>query len=275
MIKRILLGIGGTPFTAVAIERAVELAARQHARLRAVTVVDPKRVCKLGPVPPGAGVYAQRMCDNRLEIKQGQIEAFIATLETACREAGVAYDVTTETGNPFELMIAHARYYDLTIFGLRSVFDYRLMETPEDDLIRLLSQGVRPILGVSKTIRTIRRVMVAYSGSTESARAMREFVQSGLWPQAAIEIVHFSNAPDDSQPLLQEAADYCREHGHAVATHVFPEGNGVPILFAAGDLGADMIVMGNSLRSLWVRKVIGDTVLNTLTQAEVPIFLSQ
>ena len=40
MIKRILLGIGGTPYTSVAIQRAVELAKRFEAEITGVTVLD-------------------------------------------------------------------------------------------------------------------------------------------------------------------------------------------------------------------------------------------
>ena len=48
MIKRILLGIGGTPFTKVAIRRAVELGRLHDATITAVTVVDHKRLRRVG-----------------------------------------------------------------------------------------------------------------------------------------------------------------------------------------------------------------------------------
>ena len=40
MIKRILLGLGGTPFTDVAIQRAVEVSKLHGALITGVTVVD-------------------------------------------------------------------------------------------------------------------------------------------------------------------------------------------------------------------------------------------
>jgi len=55
MIKRILLGLGGTPFTDVAIERAVELAKGHDALITGVTVVDTKQLAQVGPVPLGGG----------------------------------------------------------------------------------------------------------------------------------------------------------------------------------------------------------------------------
>jgi hypothetical protein len=62
-------------------------------------------------------------------------------------------------------MIAHSRYNDVTIFGLKSLFDYGFTTEPRDTLIRLVSQGVRPIVAVSPEFRNIRKVLIAYSGS--------------------------------------------------------------------------------------------------------------
>ncbi|HDZ78584.1 MAG TPA: universal stress protein, partial [Gammaproteobacteria bacterium] len=50
MIKRILVGLGGTPYTPVAIQRAVGLAKRFKAEITGVTVVDLKHLSKVGPV---------------------------------------------------------------------------------------------------------------------------------------------------------------------------------------------------------------------------------
>ena len=178
------LGIGGTPFTTIAIKRAVALAKEHGASLKAVTVVSPEQLCKLGPVPAGAGHYAKRMCENRVEVTQTQIEASIASLEARCRESDVPFEIEREVGDTFSLIIDHARYHDLTLFGLRSMFEYQIGQEPEKDLIKLLSKGVRPIIAVSDTFRPIHKVMIAYSGSMESANAMKHFVQLNLWSRA-------------------------------------------------------------------------------------------
>ena len=117
--------------------------------------------------------------------------------------------------------------------------------------------------------------MVAYSGSMESAKAMRHFVQFRLWPHAVLDIVHFSSGEDDSNALLTNAAAYCRDHGYQVNTRMVPGKAEDHLLSTAQQNNTDMIVMGNGIRSIWLRKVLGDTVLKTLSQSEKPIFLSQ
>ncbi len=42
MIKRILLGLGGTPYTSIAIRRAADLAKRFEAEVTSLTVIDVK-----------------------------------------------------------------------------------------------------------------------------------------------------------------------------------------------------------------------------------------
>jgi len=70
MIKRILLGIGGTPFTDVAIERAVELEKTHDAFITGVTVVNIKQLKQGGSVPLGGGVYAAKLREQRLTITE-------------------------------------------------------------------------------------------------------------------------------------------------------------------------------------------------------------
>ena len=275
MVKRILIGLGGTPFTTVAVEQAVELAARHKAHLKAVTVVNPDQICSLGPVPAGAGGYAKRMCDNRIEVTKSQIEESIAILEKRCEQSDVHLSIEREIGDPFTLIIGHARYHDLTIFGLRSIFDYQLVTEPKKDLYRLLSNGVRPIIAVSKKFRQIKKVMIAYNGSMESANAMQHFVGLNLWPDTTLDIVHIGEPQQPPLSLVEDAAAYCADHGYRVKTHVRSGKVAEQLLPAARQIDADMIVMGRSTRSLLGRRVLGDIVENTLTSTDLPLFLSQ
>ena len=275
MNKRILVGLGGTPFTTVAVKRAVELARVHHAHLTGVTIVELERLHKVGPVPLGGAAYAQRMAQHRIDVTTERVEAAVAEFESACLKAGVCYSVERETGDAFDLMISHARYHDLTIFGLKSLFDYGLTEEPKDTLIRLVSQGIRPILAVSPRYRSIRKALVAYSGSMESAKTMRRFVQMRLWPDVRINIVHFSTDTANGKALLAAAAEYCRAHGYETETRIVDEDADVGILAQAQETEADIIVMGNSVRSLMFRQILGSTALATIQNADRPLFLAQ
>jgi nucleotide-binding universal stress UspA family protein len=275
MIKRILVGLGGTPFTTVAVKRAVELAQIHQARLTGVTVVELDRLKKVGPVPPGAGTYAKRLSEKRIAITKERQQEAVAAFEQACLEADVPYHIESEKGNPFDLMISHSRYHDLTIFGLKSLFDYGITSEPKDTLIRLVSQGVRPIMAVSPEFRTIRKALVGYSGSMESAKAMRRFIQMRLWPECRIKIVHFSKDVSKGKELIKEAASYCRSHGFETDTLLAHSHSDKDLLSQAQKSNADIIVMGNSIRHLLLRQILGSMVLTTIQNADRPLFLAQ
>ena len=118
MIRRILVGLGGTPYTSVGIQRAVELASRHEADLTGVTLVD--KSAMLDFPESGTLAYTQLM---ELGDAEQRIAQSITEFHTACQEAGVMqYRVVQETERPFTKLIELARYRDLVIFGLQKLF---------------------------------------------------------------------------------------------------------------------------------------------------------
>lgn len=276
MVKRILVGLAGTDYTAVAIEHAVELASLHGAELTGVTVLDPARLSRTQAVPIGAGGVATQLREHKRQVTQARIESATSRFVDECEAAGVRFRLEHEEGDTFRLMLSHSRYHDLTIFGLRSVFEYYFEDEDSSQVLeRLIRGGVRPIIAVSKSYRPIRRVLIAYSGSVESAKAMRRFVQLKLWPDVRLKIVTFGDCREEPARLLEQAADYCRAHGYRpAAEHVVAPAK-VSLLRHAADCSADLIVMGNSARHLLMKRVFGETALHVMQNADRPLFLAQ
>ncbi len=103
---RILVGLGGTAFTSVAIRRTVELARIHAARVTAVTVVDAKRLDHSGPVPLGGATAAYEQREQRSQVTAAAIGKAIGAFEAACGAAGVKYSVRQERGDPSPLLAA-------------------------------------------------------------------------------------------------------------------------------------------------------------------------
>jgi len=274
MIKRILVGLGGTPFTPTAIRYAVELAQVHQAEILGVTVIDRRRLSALTRASGTALDAVHEL--KHLDTTEKQQQQAIADFESACANAGLRYAVARESGDPFEKMISQARYYDLMVFGLRSLFDYNVVgSAPSDVLTRLVSRGVRPILAVSQEHRPIRRALLAYSGSMESIKAIRRFLQMQLWPELSVKVVTFEHPPEVASELLTDAAEYCRAHGYdAEVEHVAGSAQEL-LLQHATDWKADVIVVGNSIKRLWLKKLLGETAMHVIRHADVPLFLSQ
>ena len=274
MIARILVGIGGTPFTPTAIRYAVELAQVHQTELLGITVIDRRR---LGALTKASGTAQDVVKEvKRLELMEQQQEQSIIDFEEACASAGLSYSVARESGDPFAKMISQARYYDLMLFGLRSLFDHNVFgNAPSDVLTRLVSRGVRPILAVSQEYRPIRRALLAYSGSMESIKAIRRFMQMQLWPDLSIKIVTFEHRPEVAAELLNDAASYCKAFGFDAEVEYVAGSAQEQLLQHATDWNADVIVVGNSIKRLWLKKLLGETAMHVIRHANVPLFLSQ
>jgi len=275
MLKLILVGLGDLAYSRAATAKAIELAQAHGARLTGVTLFDADRLGETGPIPIGAGQLAKELKESRLENVGEIIRVAESDFATACESAGVQYTVRHENGDPLESLISLSRYHDLVICGLKSLCEYGVVEEPPHELANLVREGVRPLLAVTDEDRAIQRVLIAYSGSMESAKTMKHFVNLGLWPQATVRIVTFQSDQKAGQQRVDHAADYCRAHGLEPETEAVEQTPRTHLLSYADEWGADLIVMGNSAKSMLLRQLLGETALHVMRNSDLPLFLAQ
>jgi len=153
-----------------------------------------------------------------------------------------------------------------------------LIPEPENALLRLVAQGMRPLLAVPNTVHTVRRILIAYNGSLESAKTMKQFIQAPLW-QGVETYVVCMGAPktgEDAGVLLADAVDYARDHGCEL--HISnPPCVAAPwqaLLAHAAEVKADLIVLGSSYRKVLLSQRFGRNAINLIQTAELPLFLS-
>ena len=275
MLKRILVALSGTPFTPVAVRRAVQLAQKHGAHVTGVTVVDLERLKDVGPVPLGGASMAKNLVDHRVAVTQERVEKEISDFEKACQDAAISYVVDREHGDAFELLLGLWRYHDLTIIGLRGLFEYGVVENPDDYVIELIQRGVRPIIAVSREYREVHRVLVSYDGSPRAAMSMKRFADLRLWPDATVRLVCFGFEDEEATPLLIDATAYLRAHGYEPEAQSMRGGAKRGLLAHAQEWGADLVVMGSAYRSRIRKIVMGGTTQEALMHAGMPLFLSQ
>jgi len=275
MIKRILVGLGSLVYAHSATAKAIELAKSHDAELTGVTLFDTGRLDHIGAVPIGAGQLAKELKESRLDDVSGVIAAAEVHFAMACEKAGIPYQLRRETGDPLASLVSLTRYHDLVVCGLQSLFEHGVVDEPHDELAMLVREGVRPLLAVSDKDRPIHRVLICYSGSMESAKTMRRFVHLRMWPEAKLKIVTFGKRKPEPEKLLADADEYCRAHGLETETEHIVEPPKAALLPYAQVWGADLIVMGNSAKSMLLRRILGETALYVMRNAEMPLFLAQ
>ena len=128
---------------------------------------------------------------------------------------------------------------------------------------------------VTKEDRPIQRVLIAYSGSMQSAKTMRRFVQMQLWPNASLRIVTFSKDAAAGDERLEHAAEYCRAHGLDPQIECVRSPSLGQLLPYAREHNSDLIVLGNSARNMLLRKILGETALDVMRNTDRSLFLAQ
>ncbi len=275
MIKRILLGICDPVHTEAASHYARELGQRFDALVTVIAVTDMHRLRDVGPVAVGAGSFAKEMVDDRIAKNTAAIEDAQRRLVHFLAEANVRCQIATPHGDPYAALAIASRYHDLMIFGLHGLLEHGVTEEPSYEIIRLIEAGVYPILATGAQYRPVRRVLIAYSGSVESARNVRNYCSLQLWPKAETRIVHFGVADEESTTALAEAAAYLQDHGMSLEVDTAAGSPKSGLLPYAEAWQADLMVIGNSAKSLLRRRIFGETALRVVRAAKIPLFLSQ
>ncbi len=191
MIKRILVGLGGTAYTPVAIRQAVSLAQSSGAEVTGAAVLDVRRVRNLGRAVLQTRDEMDAIGNARTAITEDRIAQSIRDFEAACQAADVKHRVVEETGDAFTKLIELARYHDVMVFGLRSIFEYDfLCPDPQALLMRLVGAGVRPLIAVAQEFRPINRVLIGsdkvghWQGYTDVIRSYDKLLRR-LSPETA------------------------------------------------------------------------------------------
>jgi len=273
MIKRILVALSGTSCTQSAIAHAVELAKENDAELSGVTVFDPDRLTDVGPVPMGGASAAHELAEHRLDSASKQIEESIGQFEKACGDAGITNRVLKETGDSAAKLLSAWRYHDLTVIGLRGLFEYGVLHDHGHLVLDVIGEGLRPLLAVNEEYRPINTAMVAYDGSPLAARAMKAFCMLSIWKPMQTTVVCFEGQAGETDELLDDAAAYLESHTFCATKKRVEEKPRAAMLKTMEECNADLLVMGAAKRTRLGRKLLGDTARFALENSTRPIFL--
>ena len=276
-MKRILVGLGTSRNAESVVSHAIEIAKMQGAELLGVAVVDPSRLEWTGPRPMGVGVetLTAELRQDRMTKVTAEIEKANKLFKEKCLAAKVPHQTCERTGDPFEIVADLVRYQDLCVFGLHGLFEHDVVPEPTDSLERLVAAGVRPMLAVSETFRPIRRVLVSYSGSLESAKTFKHFVQSGLYPKALVRAVHFGSDAKAGERRLGAVESYFTAYGREIEKEFLQGDPSRELVPYAQKWEADLIVAGNSAKNLLLRKLFGETALQLLRGSPLALYLAQ
>ncbi len=283
MIKRILVALDPDADTPVATRFAIRLAKRFDAEVTGLTVVDVGNLNSMIGVGGYGTEHAAReiwveMTGETQKVAQDLLDSF----KKAVDKEGLRNRVLRQQGASAEVIIEEMKYHDLLVLGRDSRFFYSEPDRDTRTLAKVVKGGVAPTLVVTEEYREIENIMIAFDGSSASARSLKSFVH--LLPYGKdieIDLVNVadgesSEAMDKSATVLNKAETYLKTHNFNYITKtVLEKGEpGLRILDRQLMKNPDLLLMGAHSVSAVKRAAFGSTTHYMITSTMGPLFLS-
>ncbi|MEK0082571.1 universal stress protein [Benzoatithermus flavus] len=278
MFKDLLVHIDRGAAAQHRLEVALTLAERFEAHLTALYLVPEPFVPAIVGMPIPADLLQEQLAQAEREADQ-----VLAAAREAGQRRGIALTTRRETGmlDRLPVMLARqVRHADLVIMGqpdpdVNGVDDALLVEAAFMDSGR--PALVIPYIGAHTM--PPRRIIVAWDGSREAARAANDALPFLRLAQEVTVLVVDANerrAYLGEQPGADMAAHLAR-HGVRVEVRQAQSGGlgiGDVILSTASDEGADLLVMGGYGHSRLREMIVGGVTRHLLEHMTVPVLLS-
>jgi nucleotide-binding universal stress UspA family protein len=269
-IGTILVHLAGVERDALMLRYATTLARQHDSRLLGVHVA-PAPDMPASVIGRGASAaYLAESAEDIAERTRYSVESFGA----AAHEAGVSAECRVLEGEEGELLPPLARLADLVVTqdprtdGIGDV-------TGESVLATLLREAASPVLLIpGKTVQLWppERVLVAWDGSKEAARALRDGVPMLRRAEKVVVFTAGEAIPRDDRIL-----DYLDGHGIAAERVIAPLQDrhaGGAILEMAQTCGADLVVMGAYGRRALAELILGGATVAVLRALDRPVLFS-
>jgi nucleotide-binding universal stress UspA family protein len=281
MTQRILVVLDPDSDTPVATDTALAIARRFDAEVTGLALVD-KDSIESESMGGGIGsmYYAEKLREKLTEETRDRAHALLRQFTARVEAAGVRHtgDRVGEEGLVRSLL-DEMRTHDLLVAGRESHFYYANPERRTRTLAKVVESAAAATLIVGTETRDIRRVAVAYDGSTSAARVLQKFAHlRPFGTDLDVELVHVRGGSTSdrltSDRLLADAEAYLHAYGFTSVVVSGIEGDPAERVagYADGE-HADLIVAGAFTKSGFRKMVFGSSTTKLLEEAKVPLFL--
>lgn len=285
-LRRLLVHVGDNELDELLVRFAARLAANHDAELQAIHAVEPFSLgayLSSEAAMTAAEVHQQLFLERCARARE--------RVHSASQRVGRAVDLRVPGGDPLRALMAYTRTSDLAIViapGAR-----------EDDGVtarfasHLVVEAGCPVLFLPQAAleaACCTRILVAWSGTRESARALRDALPL-LRRADAVDVLQFGLERVDGAAPLDAVAAYLGVHGiraqctvRALRELPFAERMLVPnavdasvaelLLSHAADFNADLVVMGGYGHPRANEFVLGGVTRTMLTSMTVPVLMS-
>jgi len=254
---------------------AAAIASREEAHLVGAAMTGMPRSMLAGRSYEGSGVFLADYLRRAEERVQQALEQFKAMAD---RLGVQTFEARSSNDDEYAGLCMQARYADLVVLGQAAADDNEGSLLPDLPDYVLLNCG-RPVLLVPRTGRfpTIgKRVMVAWNGSVEAAKAVTAALPLLRGAEQVTLAVLGNSADTLGESPGADIALYLARHGVNVEVLRRPEAAdpGKAILSLAADFNVDLLVMGAYGHSRFREMMLGGATRTILATATLPVLMA-
>jgi nucleotide-binding universal stress UspA family protein len=282
VVKSMLIGLDGSPFSHAAVELGISWAKQMDAMLVGIGIVDEPAVVSPIPNPVVPGLppldpMAQqfRLDQQILKEEHRRVERYLQQFTLQCAEQQVACKVLEDLGVAVERLSTQVERFDLMILGRRTFFHRGSSEDLDATLKEVARYSPRPVVTVPNSIRESKCVMVAYDGSAQAARALQAFESSGLCKEKKVHIVSIAESHAEAERHAQRAADFLTWHERPFMVHAIASTDHAAQTIIKQTWACDpsILIMGVYGHGRISDYLFGSVTRTLLKESPVPLFL--
>ena len=255
---------------------AAAIASREEAHLVGAAMTGMPRSMLAGRSYEGSGVFLAdylRRAEERVQLALEQFKS------QADRLGVQSFEARSSNDDEYAGLCMQARYADLVVLGQAAAADDNQDSLLPDLPDYVLLNCGRPVLLVPRAGRfpTIgKRVMVAWNGSVEAAKAVTAALPLLRGAEQVTLAVLGSSADTLGESPGADIALYLARHGVNVEVLRRPEpaDPGKAILSLAADFNVDLLVMGAYGHSRFREMMLGGATRTILATATLPVLMA-
>jgi nucleotide-binding universal stress UspA family protein len=278
-IKKILVPLDLSPYADVATECACSIAKRHHAQVEGIVVLDlPEIMGQNTPFNAWMLPDAMKLEKERHENAKQRIADALKHFVQLCEPHAITHLEAEAQGVPADCILEAAALHDLLVMGLRTHFRPDTSGEPSDSLETILRSPSAPVLALPNDPKQDpekwKKVVVAFDGSPNACRALKEFTRFAQPYHFDVVIVTSSKEKEHGEAVADSAAAYLRAHRITeVATVVTARGIHETIDEEFIDR-ADLVVAGIHSKKLLKDFFVGSLARKLIDYGHTPLFLN-
>ncbi len=274
-ISSLLVATDGSVYADVATECGAWLAARLHARITVLYVIDARRlaghfirnISEILESFPSEGIT-----DRVRDYYRKQGNEALKRAASICERYRVTCQTDLQTGNVVKIVADASVDADLLVIGARgedAEVETGFLGSVAEKLVRKVN---RPVLLTGLQFREFRRALLAYDGSAAAREAMKMLARLTAALEMDVDAVQMVEE-GESTTALKEVVSYFKNYPVRLSTHYLTGDSHAVIIEHAKEIGCDLMVMGAYDNRLADSLALGTTTDYLLRNSPVPVLV--